>query len=417
MRKGGLLLTCVFISLLCSGCPWMATVFVEAEDTEMDVGDTQLLIAFSSSWLDLSFAWVSDNPGVARVDGDGWVTAVAPGTARITATGRFSNRSASIQITVREEGEPSETLTLFDQLWNTFDQEYSYFTYKGIDWNDVRQRHRPNFINDLPTENFVALIADMLDELHDWHVYVQRPDGEAFGYSGEYEINYPSRLMPRYANGGVYTTLGDDVIFHATVGENLAYIVVDTLDSQRFASVSDQDIENLFALYADADGMILDIRANNGGNENNAAKIASRFTDFAVTYGYTETRTGSGHDDFGPLVEKTLDPGEGTHFNGDTVLLIGQRCMSSAEWFTLMMRACPGVMLIGDTTRGASANPVVHSLSNGVNFAVSRWIAYTDDMQGIEDNGIDPDFLINPADSFDDEHDYVLEFAIDFLSK
>jgi len=108
---------------------------------------------------------------------------------------------------------------------------------------------------------------------------------------------------------------------------------------------------------------------------------------------------------------------------GPVVCLIGQRCMSSAEWFILMMRNL-GATLIGDTTRGASGNPREYSIaSNGVHYAVSTWIAYAAEdgeiSYGIENNGIIPDFSVPPGEgvglSYDSEHDYVLEEAMDYL--
>ncbi len=318
-----------------------------------------------------------------------------------------------------EPPEDTETEVLFDELWSTFDENYSYFEHKDVDWDEVKSDFRPLFHDALTPSEFAEEAGAMIQVLHDWHVWVQDPVSDAYiGYDGEYEVNYPSTLMGSYTDGG-YTTIGDDVIFHAWVGtgetKDIAYIVVDTLDTTKWESVSDGAIGNMFVAYQDAAGMIVDIRANSGGNETNAAKIASRLTDDAVIYGYTETRNGPNHDDFDPLVTKTLEPSGGMHYEGPVVCLIGQRCMSSAEWFTLMMRACPNVTLMGDNTRGASGNPAVYSLSNGVNYAVSRWVAYTDEMEPIEDFGIFPEEFFPAELSFDDAHDYVLEEAIDLL--
>ena len=42
----------------------------------------------------------------------------------------------------------------------------------------------------------------------------------------------------------------------------------------------------------------------------------------------------------------------------------------------------------------------------------SRWVAYTDDMTVIEDNGIAPHIAMAPANSFNATSDYVLERAM-----
>ncbi|MBN1490426.1 MAG: S41 family peptidase [Phycisphaerae bacterium] len=324
----------------------------------------------------------------------------------------------------------SETLALFDELWNTFDQEYSYFTYKGIDWNDVRSRYRSYFETDLSADAFAQQVGEMIQELHDWHVWVQAPGGDAIGCDETVETNAPARLFMGYTESGAYETLGTNVIYHAWLTGNVAHIVIDTLSTSAFDSVSDADIEALFVTYQSADAMIIDIRDNSGGNENNAIKFASRFVNEPVDYGYVQTRNGPDHDDFDPLITKTLQPSTGTHYDGPVYGLIGQRCLSSAEWFTLMLRAA-GATLIGDKTRGGSGNPNTHELANGVQYGVSTWIAYGsaygiwgylhtgddgDDLVEIEDNGIMPDIWLAPGTSVDESNDHVLEAALDDIS-
>ncbi len=305
---------------------------------------------------------------------------------------------------------------LFEQVWSDFDQTYSYFTYKNIDWDAVKDQYRAEFEQDMTGDEFAVKINEMLQVLHDWHVYVQKPGGEWLGYNGSYETNYPEKLSFQYTQSGEFQELGNGVIYHAWLQDNIAYIDVETLDTDAFKAVSDQDIESMFETYASAEGMIIDIRANGGGNEANAVKIASRFTDESLKYGYVTIRSGSGHDDFDDPIDKVLEPSTGTHFEGNAVCLTGQRVMSSGEWFTLMMKVCPNVTLIGDTTRGASGNPKDFSLSNGVIYTVPTWVAYTADGQIIEDNGIAPDVAISAGQSYDDSHDYVLEYAIAHLT-
>lgn len=338
-----------------------------------------------------------------------------------------------------EDTASSPTLAAFDKLWNRFNEEYSYFSYKGIDWDDVKSRHRSNFEEDLSADVFAQRIGDMLNELHDWHVWVQAPGSDAIGYDGSYETNAPPQLITSYTqNNDYYEKIGDNVIFHAWLNDNIAHIVVTTLDHTTFQSVSDDDIENMFVTYADAAGMIIDIRYNNGGDENNAAKIASRLTNESFIYGHTRTRNAPTDDngdsnpnydpnvDFDPPASNTLEPSTATHYDGPVICLIGKKCMSSAEWMTLMMKGC-GATLIGDTTRGASGFPKTFTIaSNGVMYGVSRWIAYTDQNgepgDVIEDIGIAPDtgYAIPPGEgagkSYDDTHDYVLEKAIDLLT-
>ena len=38
---------------------------------------------------------------------------------------------------------PTDVVAQFDQLWATFDRNYSYFDYKRIDWNALRAEFAP----------------------------------------------------------------------------------------------------------------------------------------------------------------------------------------------------------------------------------------------------------------------------------
>lgn len=309
-------------------------------------------------------------------------------------------------------GDDDGAVALFDEVWQTFDVTYSHFELKGIDWDALGAQYRPEFMTDLDADAFAEKLAGMLRELDDLHVSVQKPDGTYLEVATRAAAqNYTSTPRNRYA-AEAYATLGDNVVWHTWYTDNIAYIRVDTLATDAFAGISEAAIEALFAEYASADGFIIDIRANNGGNENIAALFASHFTDTPVTYGYTQTRNGSDHGDFGAFEAKVLQPAGGNLFLKPAVCLIGARNMSSAEWFTLMMDACPNVTLVGDRTRGSSGNPQTFTLSNGVKYGVPTWIAYTADLQHIEDQGITPDIEIPADESFDSEHDYVIERAL-----
>ena len=316
---------------------------------------------------------------------------------------------------------PTGSQAIFDEIWNTFDQKYSYFSYKNVDWDAVREANRPNFAESLTPDAFAQKIAVVLAELRDVHVNVETPDGTAVEvYVKAWVQNYPSTPRNRYTASG-YSVIGNHVVYHAWIGSgavrNIGYIRVDTLDTGAFTSISESDIDALFETYESADGLILDIRPNNGGNENIAARFASHFTNQPRDYGYHQYRNGPAHDDFDSIEKRTLNPAVSNRFLKPAACLIGPRCLSSAESFALMMRACPNVALVGATTRGGSGSPEWFTASNGVRYSVSRWIAYDADLIEIEDNGVSPDagFEIAPDDSLDGEHDYVLEAALEAL--
>ena len=75
-------------------------------------------------------------------------------------------------------------------------------------------------------------------------------------------------------------------------------------------------------------------------------------------------------------------------------MLAGRGAFSSNESFISATRELPQVSIMGDTTGGASGNPVTHDLGGGWKYTVSHWIEWTADRSVIEWNGIPPDAYV-----------------------
>jgi C-terminal processing protease CtpA/Prc len=152
---------------------------------------------------------------------------------------------------------------------------------------------------------------------------------------------------------------------------------------------------------------------NPGGDDSPALQFAGRFAASTTTLGYVQFRSGPGHGDFTPPQARTFSPRGSFQFTRPVLVLMGRNCASSNESFIAAMRELPNVMLVGDRTGGATANPQTFALGGGWSYSVSRWIAYTADMQVIEDEGIAPAVAVpvSTAD-FQNGRDPVLDFAI-----
>ncbi len=164
------------------------------------------------------------------------------------------------------------------------------------------------------------------------------------------------------------------------------------------------------------DGLIIDIRDNGGGNELNGRAFAGSFVKEQTHYKNTRVRNGSGWNDFTSWNHSFFQPSKSLTYDKKIILLTNRRVYSSAELFVLMMKTYPNIIIVGDTTGAASANPAIRSLSNGWKYAVSTWQAATLDYLLIEDNGIPPDYyILNTEASISEEKDLILEKAIELL--
>ena len=303
----------------------------------------------------------------------------------------------------------SDLAAQFDSLWNTFDQQYSYFDYKHIDWVALKDRFRASAVAAGSQVAFIAVIRDLLSQLHDIHVVIRDPAGGVSAtYQPGYFVNWDRSVWQQYLARGRWTPGQGDSGYGTLNG--VAYIAIGGWNA---TSGRVDAFDAALETFRNAPTLIFDVRMNGGGDDQLAFQVAGRFATRSVTAGYVKFRMGPSHSDFGPLMARTLSPRGPWQYTRPVLLLIGRRCASSNESFIEAMRQLPNVTLVGDRTAGASGNPGTFPLAGGWMYTVSRWIEYTADNQVIEDVGISPREFVpaSPAD-FAQGRDPVLDWAL-----
>ncbi|MGB9032315.1 MAG: S41 family peptidase [Acidobacteriaceae bacterium] len=302
----------------------------------------------------------------------------------------------------------------FDYLWQTFDQKYSYFVYKNIDWQGLSDTYRPTAIQATSQDQFMQTITQMLSNLHDLHVHLINSSGNLQQtYTPTYFINFNQTVWQQYIQA---KGTGIQQTSEYTTGylSGVAYFAIPAWDSSSGPQAADLDAA--LQPFQNTSALILDVRMNGGGDGATANSFAGRFADQTRIGGYDKFRDGSAHTDFGPLQSRSVSPRGAWQYHGPVYLLIGRGCYSSNEDFIVQMREYPNITVIGDTSGGHSGYPVTYPLSNGWQFSVSTWIDYTAEMQIIEDQGITPAiFVPTTAADFQAGTDPVLDYAISHL--
>lgn len=305
----------------------------------------------------------------------------------------------------------------FDKIWNDFDLQYSYFIYKGIDWDRLKTKYEPLVNDQITYSSFIEdVVGEMLRELKDLHVSLVDRDGNYIPlYSRQIDVNYnyDNNFFNHYFSGNVDFT-SNRMFGFAAINDSIGYLLISTWNRQYQTDVSQfhQQLER----FRNYKALIIDVRPNNGGSELLAIDVAGRFTDKTRIYAYHQFRNGPEHDDFTQMLSRSFSPTGGWQFMKPIALLIGERCMSSSEAFILMLSRLDHVVTIGDTTRGSSGNPKEFKLNDGTKYSISSWVAYKSDQTVLEDVGIFPDIAIPPDSSIVNGKDLVLEKAIAVLS-
>lgn len=300
----------------------------------------------------------------------------------------------------------------FDFMAQTFDREYSYFAHKQIDWNALRATFRPRAQQAATQAEFIQALRDMLVQLHDQHVVLMDPAGTRTAtFTPQHFINFDHVARNQALARGTFTPLTPRLGFGRINGA-VAYMAIDTWDAQAPLAQLDFIVDQ----FRNEPVIIIDVRANGGGNDQIALEFAGRFADRARTTEFVQFRNGPLHTDFAARQARQVTPRGTFQFTRQVILLAGRRCASSNESFISAMRELPHVTVIGDTTAGASGNPGTFNLANGWSFTVSRWIAFTAQLQVIEDHGIAPDiFVAVTAADLLNGRDPVIEHALTLI--
>jgi Peptidase family S41 len=250
----------------------------------------------------------------------------------------------------------------------------------------------------------LAALRKMLVPLGDVHVWIETP----LGLVPTVEGNPPP---PNWNAEAIRARLTEVLLekpphLVGRMGE-IGYAFVGAWAKEGF-----QDVEAALDKLADTKALILDVRANGGGDELLARRIAGRFAAKPVAYGLAQARdpTLPGNGFLDPI-EKRLEP-VGKPDTRKVVVLQGPCCVSSTEWFLLMMGALENVTTVGLPSRGATGNPQPFALFPGVTVRVPTQKGLTLDGRMIEGNGVPPDEEVGRGE---EGKDAALDRALDLL--
>ncbi len=297
----------------------------------------------------------------------------------------------------------------FDYLWNEVDKKYSYFELKNIDWNQMKATYRP-MLNDNSSEvELFEVLAAMLNELKDDHTNLITPFNiSSYNVAATGAKNYRPRTLQDYYIPDAWRTgsLTHDFLSNKEIG----YIRYGSFMSD----FSDAQMDLVLERYKDTKGIILDLRENGGGSIFNVPKLLGRFAPSRTLVGYSITRDGPGHKDFGKKEDFYITPDGNIQYLKPVIVLIDKGSYSATTFFAVATKAFPNITLMGDATGGGGGLPNGGQLPNGwtYRFSISQLL----DLNGnnYAENGVPAD--INAAFDWTDlTKDEILEKAIEEL--
>lgn len=308
----------------------------------------------------------------------------------------------------------ADALAAFDGAWAAFDTTYAKFGIRPeVDWDALKVKHRPAAENAKTTWDAAIAVAALVTPLRDLHVHV---------WCGEEYV--PSYFRSRASNwnfdatqallGAKVAETGRDV-YWARSKDDIGYIDVTKLEDPGVVAAFDEALEKLATTWA----LVIDLRANGGGGEDLALQMAGRIVDEERVYSVNQYRKqgDASRLALGPKLERRCPPRGPWRYASPVVVLTGQKTMSSAESFALMLAVCPHVTSVGDRTCGSSANPRRMEFPGGIAVNVPTWNDMLPDGTPLEDAGAPPEVPVKGDLHAFDAKDPVMEAALALLRK
>lgn len=106
------------------------------------------------------------------------------------------------------------------------------------------------------------------------------------------------------------------------------------------SAISLAHLHAVFTRLAHCRGLIIDMRSNGGGLLSNADRLASVLIPSDTVVGYMSTKTGPGHQDFGPLKEIKLVRAP-ISWQRPTVILVDRGTYSAANSLVAYVKGQP----------------------------------------------------------------------------
>jgi C-terminal processing protease CtpA/Prc len=275
-------------------------------------------------------------------------------------------------------------------VWKAFDETYPYFGLKHVDWPAARALYRPQAAQAQGVDGLNDVLLPMLATLRDVHVSLESPGGQRrVPFSSARPRNIDAAQWQRTVAAHGWTqhkvNLGSARI------NGVPYIAIGAWNSAQFSVA---DLDAVLEPFRNDPVIMVDVRANGGGNDALALDFARRFTDRTVLTEIFRFRTGPGPNDLGRETRRTIGPRGAWQYEGRVYVLSGRGVFSSNESFVAAMRELPRVLVVGDTTGGGTANPKPFPYLAGWRVWVSTWYATTPDGRPIEGVGIPPDVYL-----------------------
>jgi hypothetical protein len=339
-------------------------------------------------------------------------------------------------------------LTNYDVFWATFAENYPFFGLHGVDWGAVGRTFRPLVTSKTSPDELFSIFSQMIEPLRDAHVlldvfppgaprgkdwlktplrevWLLKPDPEPFEDADFDRAN--EIIESRYIDGKMQAFCRGQIRFGLVHGGQVGYLGI--LSFHQYTADDDLPAglvciraagDAIFAQTGAVKGLIIDVRSNGGGEDAFVLELASRLADRRyLAFGKQARITSAKKVRFTSRDSIFVEPGRGSRYLGEAVLLTGRHSASAAETFTMaLMGRRPEICRIGESTQGVFSDVLDRRLPNGWRLVLPNEIYVTAGGKSFDASGVPPDVAVAGLSrkDFSSERDPALEKALTLLT-
>jgi len=303
---------------------------------------------------------------------------------------------------------PTANYTIY---WQTFAEQYAFFDLRHIDWQSVDRQFKPKMSTATKPEEMFEVFRQMIEPLHDAHTGIDAEDIKKEFDGWRNDPNHLEKadwnkaqeiIATRYVRGGLRSFCNGRVQF-GQLDHSIGYLRITAFygftDSDNYELALNELQAALDEVFRDAgkfNGLVIDVRFNQGGDDPLGIEIASRLTGIKyLAYSKVARNNVEGALHFTDPQESWVIPSARPGFLGNVVLLIGPDTVSAGETFAMaMLGRKPHVTRIGLNTQGVFSDVLSRRLPNGWRFHLPNEIYLTAEQKTFDATGVPPDVRV-----------------------
>lgn len=318
----------------------------------------------------------------------------------------------------------------YEFLWNTFNENYSFFKERNIDWNQMYQEYRKGISKNTSEIELFQSLENMLTTLNDGHVELVPPDHledtlralkvkeeQIAPKIGHFEL--ADKIANHYCIELKQHNAG--IVKWGMINAEIAYVQVNAMWLMAYYDIpQDLPLEEFVPLYfqemekrvyqrqdeidganklmktvasdiASSKAVIIDLRFNQGGKDEVGLEFFSHFVNEKTQIATKKARLGDGYTNHQSLFLEPQSP----YYDGHVYVLTSHMTASAAEVATIASLALDNASIIGSHTEGIFSDGLDKKLPNGWEFVLSNEIYLDNNGHNYEGKGVTPHVDLN----------------------